>query len=150
MSQSQDVDTPKPRLNAAGAFISPAQAHKAEIIERISKGDPLTRIAADLGYSTHASITERLGSDPDYQKAMRAGLIGKIEKREGELETADSNVSVTRADRLLGHARWMAERLDPARFAAKQDQSQAPIQVVVQVFDRQEEKNVIDVQPVDK
>ena len=93
-----------------------AKQHKAEILHRISAGEPITDIAHSLGYDSHAGIIERLGDDPDYQAALRAGLVGKLEKREKDLEIASENVTVTRADRLLGHARWWAERLDPARF----------------------------------
>ncbi len=82
----------------------------------MSLGEPITKIAQSLGYADHAGIINRIGDDPDYQAALRSGLIGKIEKREDELELADTNVTVTRADRLLGHARWWAERLDPGRF----------------------------------
>ena len=80
------------------------------------KGEPLLKIAQDLGYANHSGITERLGDDPDYQAALRAGIFAKIERRENDLQDATDNVSVTRADRLLGHARWWAERLDPARW----------------------------------
>ena len=126
-----------------------AKIHKDEIVARIAKGEPLTSIARDLGYSSHQGIVERLGEDKDYQAAMRSGIIGKIEKREGELELADSNVAVTRADRLLGHARWWAERLDPQRFGQLKDAQQQPIQVVVQVFGNNEEKPVVAVQGKD-
>lgn len=94
--------------------------HRAEIIERMAKGEPITAIAKALGYAGHSGIIERLGDDPEYKAALRSGIIGKLEKREGELEVAPDNVTVTRADRLLGHARWWAEKLDPDRFATKQ------------------------------
>ena len=120
-----------------------AKVHKDEIVARIAKGEPLTSIALELGYAGHSGIVERLGDDPDYQKAMVSGAFGKLERREKELETADSNVTVTRADRLLNHARWYAERVARDQFGAKLDAAQQPIQVVVQVFDKQEEKVVV-------
>lgn len=98
---------------------SVAIQHRQAILEQIARGVPISRIAKELGYSGHSGITERLGDDPDYQAALRAGIVGKIEQREAELESAPDNVSVTRADRLLGHARWWAERLDPARFGQR-------------------------------
>lgn len=120
-----------------------AIVHKDEIIQRMALGEPLTSIARSLGYSDHTGIINRLDQDPDYKAALRAGLVGKIEKREAELEIADTNVTVTRADRLLGHARWWAERLDPARFGVKQDQGQVAIQVVIQTYDKKEEKVIV-------
>lgn len=94
--------------------------HKPDIIRRIASGEPLTSIAQSLGYASHSGIIERLGDDPDYQRAMRSGIHAKIEKREAELEVAADNVTVTRADRLLNHARWWAGKLDPERFGDKQ------------------------------
>ena len=93
--------------------------HKAEIIKRISNGEPVTDIAKSLGYADHSGIIHRLGDDEEYKAAMRASVFAKIEKREKELENATDSVSVTKSDRLLGHARWWAERLDPQRFNAK-------------------------------
>lgn len=114
--------------------------HKDEIIHRMSKGEPITAIAQSLGYASHQGIIERLGQDPDYQAALRSGIVGKIEKREEQLESASDNVAVTRADRLLGHARWWAERLDPARFGQKQqlDVRSHNIEIVRYVADVQQ------------
>jgi hypothetical protein len=89
---------------------------KPEILRRMATGEPLTKIALDLGYTSNAGIIERLGNDPDYELALQQGAFARLEKREGELEQAADNVSVTRADRLLGHARWLAERIDRKRF----------------------------------
>ena len=104
---------------------------KDEIVARIANGEPLTSIASSLGYAGHSGIVERLGQDKDYQAAMVSGAFGKLEKREKELETADSNVTVTRADRLLGHARWYAERVARDQFGVKNDQQPIAIQVVI-------------------
>ena len=93
--------------------------HREQIIQRMAKGEPITAIALSLGYADHSGIVHRLDSDPEYKAALRSGIIGKIEKREGELERAQDNVTVTRSDRLLGHARWWAERLDPDRFGQR-------------------------------
>ena len=108
-----------------------AIVHKDEIVARLATGEPLTAIAHSLGYAGHAGIVERLGNDSDYQAAMVSGVHGKLEKRERELEAADNNVSVTRADRLLGHARWYAERVARDQFGVKNDQQPIAIQVVI-------------------
>ena len=124
------VEVVMPRRKGSAVAI----INKADIIKRIEKGEPLTKIAQSLGYANHSGITERIGDDPDYKVALRTGIIAKIEKREAELETADDNVSVTRADRLLGHARWWAERLDPSRFAPKQQVERTSQPVINFVF----------------
>ena len=125
---------------------SVAVAHRDEILTRMASGEPLTSIAHSLGYADHSGIIHRLDEDPDYQAALRVGLIGKLEKREGELEVAANKVTVSRADRLLGHARWWAERLDPRRFGAKPEGSGVQVQVVIQGLDSQEEKVIVATQ----
>lgn len=101
------------------AVISIADANREQILHRMASGEPITAIAKDLGYADHSGIIHRLGDDPDYLAALQTGIVAKLEKREGELEAAQDNVTVTRADRLLGHTRWWAERLDPNRWGAK-------------------------------
>lgn len=101
---------------------SVAIANKAEILQRIASGEPLTAIAHAFGYTDHSGIIHRLDDDPDYKLALRKGVVAKIEKREGELELATDNVTVTRADRLLNHARWWAGVWDK-QFSQKPDVS---------------------------
>jgi len=106
----------------------------------MANGEPITKIARDLGYADHSGIIHRLADDPEYSKALRSGVYGKLEKREAELEVADTNVTVTRADRLLGHARWFAERIDRATFGDKlqvEHQGQAPILQITVVTQQQ-------------
>ena len=116
----------------SGASIALADLHRETILERIAKGDPLTIIAQDAGYADHSGIINRMGDDPAYQKALSAGAVAKLEKREKELEVAAVNVTVTRADRLLNHARWWASKMNPDQFGDKQqiDLRAVSIQVV--------------------
>lgn len=110
------TQTESPQQAEAKEPRSVALLNRDEILRRLANGETVTKIADDLGYASHGGIINRLEDDPEYTKALRAGLILRMEKRERELEVADSNVTVTRADRLLGHARWLAERSDPARW----------------------------------
>ena len=96
---------------ANNGIVSVVRERKEEVLDLISQGKPLTEIADYLGLSTPSAITERIAEDPDYRAAMATSAWVKMQKREKELEEADSNVHVTRADRLLGHARWLGERL---------------------------------------
>ena len=117
--------------------VSLSTQHLDTILARMRRGDSLTTIAHDLGYADHSGIAHRLDNDPEFRSALRSGIIGKLEKREQELGEATQNVTVTRADRLLGHARWWAERLDPARFGQLTKLTGAdggPIQVQVVRF----------------
>lgn len=80
-----------------------------KILARIATGMSLQKIADEFGV-TDVAIYNRVADHPDYPKLMRVSAQLRMERRETELESADTNVSVTRADRLLGHARWLAER----------------------------------------
>jgi hypothetical protein len=88
------------------------------ILEGIAAGKSLKAIADEYNVSDVA-ILRRIEDNPDYKPLRRIGLRLRMDAREQELESADSNVSVTRADRLLGHARWLAERLDSETYGQK-------------------------------
>ena len=96
--------------------LSPIIVAKPAILERIANGEPLSKIAHSMGYTSSAAIVMRIGTDQDYKAALKVGADGKLEMREEELEGATDNVSVSRARELLSHARWRAERTDPDRW----------------------------------
>jgi hypothetical protein len=89
-----------------------------EILKQVAAGKSLKTIAA--GYQvTDAAILRRVLDHPEYKSFQRIGIRLRIDQRESELESAGDNVSVTRADRLLAHARWLAERLSSDEFGPK-------------------------------
>jgi hypothetical protein len=88
------------------------------ILRELAKGKSLKAIADEHGVSDVA-ILRRIEDNPDYKPFRRIGLRLRMDMREQELESAQDNVSVTRADRLLGHARWLAERLDSETYGPK-------------------------------
>ena len=112
-----------------------ALQHREKIIESISQGQRLTDIAHALGYKDHSAIVHRLKDDPEYLVAREVGAEARLEARESDLEAASSSVTVARADRLLGHARWRCEREFPARWGAKQ---QMTVEHVLRVEQRLE------------
>ena len=85
------------------------------MINGITAGKTLKTLAAEFDCD-HTAILRRAQKHPDYQISLQSSLQAKMEQREEELECADQNVTVTRADRLLGHARWLAERSCPDRW----------------------------------
>ena len=122
---------------ANNGIVSVVREHKDEVLEMIAAGKPLTEIARHLGLKTPQAIVHRLADDPDYQDAMQSSAWVKLQTRETQLESADSNVTVTRADRLLGHARWFAERVARRWFAPAMALTGAdggPIQVQIVKF----------------
>lgn len=103
-------------LMANNGIVSVVHENKQQILQRIAAGEAIDTIAKSLGLADHSAIVHRFDDDPDYQAALKSSAWHKLQKREKELELADSNVTVTRADRLLGHARWMAEKTARKQF----------------------------------
>ena len=68
-----------------------------------------------------------------------------MDQREKELECADSNVSVTRADRLLGHARWLAERLDAETYGQRSHITYENVTDLADALARAEERRERDI-----
>ncbi len=95
-----------------------AVKHKEEIIARLTQGELIKDIAADLGVSRQV-ISRYLASDPDYQAAFTEALDSRLDQRESELEQANDQLSLARARELLSHARWRAERLNPSRYGQR-------------------------------
>lgn len=93
-----------------------AKLHRDEIIQRVAQGERLVDIGATYGV-TYAALSLVLSKDPEYINARQAGLDAKLEQRESEMETAQDGLTVARARELLSHARWRAERLNPATYA---------------------------------
>lgn len=107
-----------------------ALQHRELILSEIEKGARLTDLASSLQVSPSA-ISHVLAKDPEYIAAREEGLEARMDKREAELESADSSLKVARARELLSHARWRAEREAPARWGQK---SEVNHQVVVPIL----------------
>lgn len=86
-----------------------------QILDAMAAGKSLAQIAREYNVSDVA-ILQRVRNHPHYRATIEVGLELRMDRREDQLEAATDSVSVTRADRLLGHARWLAERCAPARF----------------------------------
>jgi len=90
------------------------------IINCVAQGDRLADISASLGLAGKGqAIANALADDPEYRAAREDGLEARMDLRERQLETAESQ-DVPRARELLSHARWRAEREAPKRWGAKQ------------------------------
>jgi transposase-like protein len=89
-----------------------------QILQGIASGLSLKRVAEQFGVHDTA-ILRRVQKHPEYRDILRTSLELRAAQREDELEAASDNVSVTRADRLLGHARWLLERCVPEHYGAK-------------------------------
>ena len=86
-----------------------------KLLDGIGAGRSLLSLADQYNVSDVA-VLHRLQKHPAYKQHQEIGIELRMDLREKELESANTNVSVTRADRLLGHARWLAERTAPARY----------------------------------
>ena len=102
------------------------------IIEQIVAGKSILQLA-DQYQVNRLGIQRRAWRHPDYPDAIRTCVEARLAKREDELEHAGNNVAVTRADRLLGHARWLAERTCPDIYGDKRGGAgNVSVQVVIQ------------------
>jgi len=123
-----------------------------KLLDGIAEGRSLKSLA-DEHQVSDVAVLHRLIDHPDYRRRQAVGLELRMDRREEGLEQADTNVSVTRADRLLGHARWLAERCAPDRFGQKTMLTGAdggPIQVqIVRFAGKLVEGEVVD-KSVDK
>ena len=109
-----------------------ALTHKEEILQRVAEGERLSDIAETYGVSAMA-ISKQLTNDPEYQAVREIAALKRIEHWEKELEaiTPESNaVMMQRADRMLAHSRWRAEK-EHRMYAAKQENQGTTIQVII-------------------
>lgn len=101
------------------------------ILDGIAAGRSLLSIADQYGVHDTA-ILRRAQKHPEYREMREIGSELRMDAREQDLESAADNVSVTRSDRLLGHARWLAERSCPERWGAKPTGGgQVNVQIVI-------------------
>ena len=115
-----------------GRMTAIAITHKAEILERVANGERLCDIAKTYNIGA-AAISNILTNDPEYQAVRETAALARIEKWEQELEDINedsSSVMMQRADRMLAHARWRAEK-EHRQYAAKQDAQGVTIQVII-------------------
>lgn len=100
----------------------------------LAEGALTKHIAQHLGISREA-LSRALTDDPEYQQAMREALDARMEQREEELEGAQDGITLARARELLSHARWRAERLNPAKYGAQKQavaiQTEGPAKIMV-------------------
>lgn len=97
-----------------------ALIHKQTIAERIANGEYMKDIAADLGCSP-AAISQVLAKDADYQAAREAGIEVRLEKYQGDIDTAEDALNLARAREAFRAQSWRAERECPKRWGAKQE-----------------------------
>jgi transposase-like protein len=100
------------------------------ILDGIAAGRSLRSIADQYGVHDTA-VLRRAQKHEQYREMREIGSELRMDEREFELECARDNVSVTRADRLLGHARWLAERSCPDRWGAKPSGGNVNVQVIL-------------------
>ena len=114
-------DKTQPLDSASAPAPRPYHALKAipgieeKLLEGVRQGRSMLSLAREYDVANNA-IWQRVKQHPQYKELLETGLELRMDLREEQLEEAATNVDVTRADRLLGHARWIAERSSPARW----------------------------------
>ena len=97
-----------------------ALIHKQSIVERIAQGEYMKDIAASLNVSP-AAISQVLAKDPDYSAARECGIKVKLEKYQGDIDTAPDALNLARAREAFRAQSWIAERECPSRWGNKQE-----------------------------
>src|SRR3990167_1727865 len=87
---------------------------EAKLLDGIAAGRSLKSLGDEFSVSDQA-VYRRLIEHPDYKARQAVGLELRMDRRECQLEEAETNVHLPPADRLLEHARWLAERCAPER-----------------------------------
>lgn len=112
--------------------------HKAEILERVARGERLADISQALSLGLdRRRLSELFLNDPDYKAAIEAGHSARLDRAEEMIEKADIDRSadVARARAYWAAVAWRAERECPARWGQRQqvgEQAQVVIQIGLQ------------------
>ena len=121
---------------------------KDEILAKVRDGYILREIASELGISKQA-IHQQLKDDPDYKAAKHEQVESMIEEAKEKTWSARDPIDIAHAREVTKFAFRYAESVDPGRWSLQREQGPGALQVIVQVFDKQEEKPVVAVQGKD-
>lgn len=126
---------------------APESARQAlpDIVKRYAAGEPIPYLASELGVHRATLYRWMLAGtgDKQYGELVTHCLVQRVAEADEMLRSASNVCDIARAREIARYARMDLERRRPALYGAKQDQSNAPIQVVVQVFGDKEEKTVV-------
>ncbi len=117
---------PNPRDPDTGQMLPLIPYHERQIAiqnaaHRVSQGEPLKDIAADIGVTMQCLSLWLLDECPDeYRTAQRRGLIQRIIIADKALEDASGPLDLARAREQARFARWDAERRLPKLFGQHQ------------------------------
>lgn len=108
--------------------VSVAILNQDEILERISNGEPLPKIATSLQVSKQA-LSYQLKDNPNYKDAIVFGIEAKMDEYVEAMEGAQSSIDIARTRELLTHSRFLAERLARDKYGKDtvQVSAQAPV-----------------------
>ena len=91
--------------------------HLDEVLSRLSLGETCADVAETYSVTPQAISHALAKHAPDeYQDALRMQAEASMHGYEKMLLDAPDGLSVSRARELLAHARWRAERLNPAKW----------------------------------
>lgn len=86
-----------------------------EILDRISAGEKITHICSDDHLPCEWSVRKWRRNDHEldgrFWAAMKQGVLPDIEAWEARLDGAKDRDETLKADKMLAHLRWKAERL---------------------------------------
>mgnify|MGYP001409860787 CR=1 FL=1 len=104
--------------------LSRLQGNASSILARLTAGDKVSKIAADLGISKPALYMWLLEHAPDeYRSVQSAVNVGQLDDSEDQIANAETMVDVAKGRELGRLAGWRLERLN--KMYAPPNQNQA-------------------------
>lgn len=129
----------------AGKPLAQLKGDATEILDRLRAGETVPTISAELGIAEAALYAFLLRNAPEQWQEITAGrALSRLDKAETDLDTAEDQLTVSRARESAKLAQWNLERANRKLYGdAKQDNSGLTIQVLI-ARDGETQARVID------
>ena len=129
----------------AGKPLAAFGGDPAQLLERLRGGETVPQIAAELGVSHVSMYGFLLRNAPEQWQEISAGrALSRLDKAETDLDTAEDQLTVSRARESAKLAQWNLERANRKLYGdSKPDNSGLTIQVLI-ARDGETQTRVID------
>lgn len=112
------------------------------LIDQIANGAFLKDLSEQTGLDKRR-LSEILRTHPDYPSAKQSAVEVQLDKAQKAIETAAEMSDIARAREMFRAAAWRAEREFPGRWGIKQDSQGVSFNIVIQTYDKTEEKVIV-------
>lgn len=117
----------------ADKVLAKYEGDTTEILNRLTDGESVVQVAADLGISHQSLYAWLLRNDPDKWMALSAGkALARVEKAEQDMDKAPDQLEVSRARESHKMGAWALERAARKLYGDNKAENQGvQIQVVI-------------------